>query len=76
MTYRIWFHPAVADDLASITELIANFAGPEAAERHLSEIEAMIISLADTPLKGSFRSESVQAFRSRVNYAFELFTQP
>jgi plasmid stabilization system protein ParE len=64
MTHRIRFHPAVADDLASIAELIAKFAGPEAAERRLSEIEAVISSLADTPLKGSVRSEIAQGLRA------------
>ena len=64
MTYRIRFHPAVADDLASIVELIADFAGPQAAERRLSEIEAVISSLADTPLKGSVRSEIAPGLRA------------
>jgi toxin ParE1/3/4 len=64
MTYSIRFHPAVADDLASIAELIANYAGPEAAERRLSEIEAVISSLADTHLKGSVRSEIALSLRA------------
>jgi toxin ParE1/3/4 len=64
MTYRIRFHPAVADDLASIAELIASYAGPEAAERRLSEIEAVISSLAETPFKGSVRSEIAQSLRA------------
>lgn len=64
MTYRIRFHPAVADDLASIAELIATYAGPEAAERRLSEIEAVISSLAETPFKGSIRSEIAPRLRA------------
>lgn len=64
MTYRIRFHPAVADDLASIGELIANYAGPEAAERRLSEIEAVVSSLAETPFKGSVRSEIAPGLRA------------
>jgi toxin ParE1/3/4 len=64
MSYRIRFHPAVADDLASIAELIADYAGQGAAERRLSEIEAVINSLADTPLKGSVRSEIAPGLRA------------
>jgi toxin ParE1/3/4 len=64
MTYRVRFHPAVADDLASIAELITNYAGPEAAERRLSEIEAVIASLVDTPFKGSVRSEIAPGLRA------------
>jgi toxin ParE1/3/4 len=64
MTYRIRFHPAVADDLASIAELIANYAGPKAAERRLSKIEAVINSLADTPLKGSVRAQIAPDLRA------------
>ena len=64
MTYRIRFHPAVTDDLTSIAELIANSAGPEAAERRLSEIEAVISSLAETPFKGSIRSEIAPGLRA------------
>jgi toxin ParE1/3/4 len=64
MSYRIRFHPAVADDLASIVELIADYAGQEAAERRLSEIEAVISSLADNPLKGSVRSEIAPGLRA------------
>lgn len=64
MTYSIRFHPAVADDLASIAELITNYAGPEAAERRLSEIEAVVSSLAGTPFKGSVRSEIAPGLRA------------
>ena len=64
MTYRIRFHPAVTDDLTSIAELIANYAGPEAAEWRLSEIEAVISSLAETPFKGSVRSEIAPGLRA------------
>ena len=64
MTYRVRFHPAVADDLASIAELITNYAGPEAAERRLSEIEAVVSSLAGTPFTGSIRSEIAPGLRA------------
>ena len=53
MSDRIRFHPAVAGDLDAIARWIVEHAGPEAAERRLAEIEAVLASLRDTPHKGS-----------------------
>ncbi len=49
MNYRIRFHPLVARDLDAIALWILDYAGPEAAERKLAEIEAAIITLKATP---------------------------
>ena len=62
--YRIRFHPAVADDLKSIAETIASYAGQQAAERRLAEIEEVVFSLADTPHKGSIRAEIAPGLRA------------
>jgi len=57
VSYRIRFHPAVADDLDAITNWLIDYAGPQSAMRRLDEIEATIASLADLPQKGSCRDE-------------------
>ncbi len=64
MRYRIRLHPAVAEDLQSIAEMIANYAGPEAANRRLAEIENVVLDLADTPHKGSLRDEIAPGLRA------------
>ena len=64
MSYRIRFHPAVAGDLDAIARWIVEHAGPEAAERRLAEIEAVIASLRDTPHKGSIRDEIAPGLRA------------
>ncbi|MBD1206017.1 MAG: type II toxin-antitoxin system RelE/ParE family toxin [Rhodobacteraceae bacterium] len=64
MSFRVRLHPAVADDLTAIAEMIARYAGPEAAERKLREIEAAVMRLAETPLKGSLRSEIAAGLRA------------
>ena len=64
MTYRVRMHPAVAEDLAAIAEMIARYAGPEAAERRLGEIEAVVNSLSETPMKGSLRAEIAPGLRA------------
>ena len=64
MSYRVRLHPAVADDLTAIVEMIARYAGPEAAERRLHEIEAAVMRLAETPLKGSLRLDIAAGLRA------------
>ena len=64
MSYRIRFHPAVADDLDAITHWLIDYAGPQSAARRLDEIEATIASLADLPHKGSRRDEIAPGLRA------------
>lgn len=64
MKYHIRFHPAVEEDLKSIAEMIASYARPQAAERRLAEIEEVVLSLADTPHKGSIRAEIAPGLRA------------
>lgn len=64
MTYRIRFHPSVADDLDWIAEWISDYAGASTAAAKLDEIEAAIRSLALTPHKGSKRDEISQGLRA------------
>ena len=64
MSYRVRLHPAVADDLTAIVEMIARYAGPQAAERRLHEIEAAVMRLAETPLKGSLRLDIAAGLRA------------
>ena len=64
MIYRIRFHPLVARDLDAIAHRIIDYAGPEAAARKLSEIEAAIATLKTTPHKGSLRDEIALGLRA------------
>ena len=64
MSYRTRFHPAVAGDLDAIARWIIEHAGPEAAERRLAEIEAVVATLRDTPHKGSTRDEIAPGLRA------------
>ena len=64
MSYRIRFHPAVASDLDAIARWIIEHAGPEAAERRLAEIEAVVATLRDTPHKGSIRDAIAPSLRA------------
>lgn len=64
MTYRIRFHPSVADDLDWIAEWISDYAGASSAATKLDEIEATIRSLALTPHKGSKRDEIAPGLRA------------
>ena len=57
MTYKIRFHPKVADDIKIISEIIADFSGYSIAKKKLDEIQGAVFSLADTPKKGSIRNE-------------------
>ena len=64
MSYRIRFHPAVADDLDAILRWIVDYAGPKAGVRKLAEIEAAISELKETPHKGSLRDEIAPGLRA------------
>jgi len=64
VSYRIRFHPAVADDLDAITRWLIDYAGPQSAARRLDEIEATIASLIDLPHKGSRRDEIAPGLRA------------
>ena len=64
MTYRLRRHPLVADDLKAIVDLIAGYAGPEAALGKLDEIEQRMRSLAETPHVGTLRDEILPGLRA------------
>jgi len=64
VTYRIRFHPLVADDLDWIAEWISDYAGASSATAKLDEIEATIRGLALTPHKVSRRDEIVPGLRA------------
>ncbi len=64
MTYKIRFHPKVADDLQIIAEIVADYSGFSVAKNKLDEIQRAVFSLADTPKKGSIRSELGVAVRA------------
>ncbi|MEP4199213.1 MAG: type II toxin-antitoxin system RelE/ParE family toxin [Aliishimia sp.] len=64
MTYKIRFHPKVANDLQIIAEIVADYSGFSVAKKKLAEIESAVLSLAGTPKKGSIRSELVVAVRA------------
>lgn len=64
MTYRIRFHPLVADDLDWITGWISDYAGASIAAVKINEIEQTIRSLALTPHKGSRRDEIAPGLRA------------
>ena len=64
MIYRIRFHPLVARDLDAIAHWSIDYAGPDAAARKLTEIEAAIATLRTTPHKGSLRDEIAPGLRA------------
>ena len=64
MIYRIRLHPLVARDLNAIAHWIIDYAGPAAAARKLSEIEAAIATLRITPHKGSLCDEIAPGLRA------------
>lgn len=57
MTYRIRFHSLVARDLDAIVRWILDYAGPDIAVRKLTEIDAAVATLRNTPHKGSLRTD-------------------
>lgn len=64
MSYRICFHPLVADDLEWIAGWIADYAGESAAAAKLAEIEAVILGLSEIPHKGRLRDEIAPSLRA------------
>jgi plasmid stabilization system protein ParE len=64
LSYRIRFHPLVADDLDWIASWIVDYAGASSAAAKLDEIEHTIQSLAMTPHKGSRRDEIAPGLRA------------
>ncbi len=64
MMYAIRFHPHVERDLKAIAQWIMDYAGTEAADRTLIEIEQTIADLAHMPHKGSIRNEIAPGLRA------------
>jgi plasmid stabilization system protein ParE len=64
VTYRVRLHPAVARDLDAIVLWSLERAGPPAAERRLTEIEAVLSGLAGVPQRGSRRDEIAPGLRA------------
>ena len=64
MPYRIFRHPSLEQDLFDIADWIVDYAGVDAAERTIAEIEDKILILADTPHIGSLRSDIYQGLRA------------
>lgn len=64
MSYRLRVHPAVSADLDEIARWLIGYAGPDAAERRLAEIEAAIERLRTVPHKGSLRDEIAPGLRA------------
>lgn len=64
MAYRIFRHPDVAQDLQGIGQLIADYAGPAIAIDKLTEIEATLHRLSDTPHIGTVRDEIFPGLRA------------
>lgn len=62
--YIILRHPCVANDLADIARLIADYAGTEIALRTVDEIETVIQKLSEVPHKGSVRNEIAHGLRA------------
>jgi len=58
------FHPKVTDDLQIIAEIVSDYSGFSVAKNKLDEIQSAVFSLADTPKKGSIRSELGVAVRA------------
>ena len=57
MSYRLYRHPEVAQDLFDIVDLIARYAGPDVAERKLGAIEQRLDELGQTPNVGTLRHD-------------------
>lgn len=54
----------VARDLDAIAQWILDYTGPDVAARKLTEIEAAIAMLRNTPHKGSLRTEIAPGLRA------------
>lgn len=64
MTYKIYRHPEVENDLFDIVDLIVEYAGVQIAINKLADIEASILSLVDTPHIGTIRDEIAPNLRA------------
>lgn len=64
MTYKIFRHPEVEQDIFDIVDLIAQYAGTDIAERKLLEIEETVKRLAETPHIGSIRNDIAPNLRA------------
>ena len=62
--YRLRHHPAVAQDLSDIADLIAGFAGPKVALRRLAEIEVVVQHLERNPHVGTIRDDIAPGLRA------------
>lgn len=64
MSYRLRYHPLVADDLMAISELIEDYAGPQVARRKLAEIAEATQSLRSLPHRGTKRDHILPGLRA------------
>lgn len=62
--YKILRHPGVERDLFDILDLVAEYSGVDIALRKLSEIEAVVQALAQTPHMGSVRDDIAPGLRA------------
>ncbi len=64
MTYQLRYHPSVADDLLTISDLIEDYAGPQIARRKLTEIADVAQSLRTLPHRGTKRDHILPGLRA------------
>lgn len=64
MSYKIFKHPEVEQDLFDIVDLIAEYAGVQITMTKLADIEASIQSLSETPQVGTIRNEITPNLRA------------
>jgi plasmid stabilization system protein ParE len=63
-SYKIIRHPDVDRDLFDILDLIAGYSGTETALRKLTEIEATVQAVAQTPHTGTIRDDIASGLRA------------
>ena len=61
--YRVRYHRRAEQDLVDIYTLVASYAGKQAAQRKLREIETVVRALAVFPYRGSIRPDFPDNFR-------------
>ena len=64
MTYRLRYHPSVANDLLTISNLIEDYAGLRVARRKLAEIAEVALSLRALPHRGTRRDHILPGLRA------------
>lgn len=64
MHYTVYRHPDVLQDLLQIVDLIVDYSDLIIAERKITEIEATINSLQETPHIGSVRDDIYPGLRA------------